>query len=239
MKRVKIISGLLLVFLSGICVGAVGGYVYTHHKIESLVKSGPPPEMMPRLMRRLARELSLTPSEQAEMEPITRDMMASLSELRRQYHPELEKIMEANFRRMKEKLPPEKGEKLEAVRMRLRRWGHKSGPPRPSRRAGAERVIGLLRQELGLSPEQMLRVRSLFRDRLRQERAFSPRRSDAAEAPSLPGADHRPLWPELETDLRPILTPDQMVAFQTLKADGRLGPGRETDASEEPPSAPE
>jgi hypothetical protein len=236
MNRFKILSGLLLVFLSGACIGAVGGYLYTHHKIESLVKSGPPPEMMPRLMRRLARELALTPSERNEMEPITRDMMAALSELRRRYHPELENIMESHFQQMKDKLPPEKGRKLEAVRARLRRWGHKSSPPRPHRRAGAERIIGLLRQELDLSPEQMLRVLTLFRERLRQERMAPGQGPEFANAPAPSIPDRRPLWPELETDLQQILTPEQMIAFERLKAEGRLGPGREINAYGEPPS---
>lgn len=211
MKKAKILSGLLLVFLSGLCVGAVGGYVYTQHKIESLVKSGPPPAMMPRLMRRLARELALTPAEQAAIEPITRDMMASLSDLRRRYHPELESIMASHFQQMKDHLPPEKSKKLEAVRDRLRRWGHKPGPPRPTRRFGAERIISLLRQELGLSPEQMLQLRSLFRERF----------SNTVPAASL---DRRPSWPELETELRPILTQDQMAAFKKLAAESRLRP---------------
>lgn len=223
MKSAKILSGLLLVFLSGACIGAVGGYLYTQHKIESLVKGGPPPEMMPRLMRRLARELALTPTEQAELEPITRDMMASLSDLRQRYHPELEQIMESHFSRMKEKLPPEKGRKLETIRARLRRWGHKSRPPRGSRRAGAERVIGLLRQELDMSPEQMLRLRSLLRDRLRQERDRPPKPGPAG-SPRASGSDQPPIWRDLEADLRRILTPDQMAAFDRLKAEGRLAP---------------
>ncbi len=223
MKRIKILSGLLLVFLSGACIGAVGGYLYTQHKIESLVKSGPPPEMMPRLMRRLARELALTPSERAELEPITQDMMASLSDLRRRYHPELEQIMESHFDRMEDKLPPEKGRKLETVRTRLRRWGHKSRPPTGARRAGAERVIGLLRRELDMSPEQMLRLRSLLRDRLRQERTRPEPKPESADASRSSGPNRPPPWGDLETDLRRILTPAQMAAFQRLKAEGRLG----------------
>lgn len=223
MKRFTILSGLLLVFLSGACIGAVGGYLYTQHKIESLVKSGPPPEMMPRLMRRLARELALTPSEQAELTPITQDMMAALSDLRRRYHPELEHIMESHFDRMKDKLPPEKGRELETVRARLRRWGHKSRPPRGSRRAGAERVIGLLRQELDMSPEQMLRLRSLLRNRLRQERTRPDPTPGSVGAPRSSGPNRPPLRGDLETDLRRVLTPEQMAAFRRLKAEGRLG----------------
>jgi hypothetical protein len=138
-------------------------------------------------------------------------MMASLSDLRRRYHPELESIMASHFQQMKDHLPPEKSKKLEAVRDRLRRWGHKPGPPRPPRRFGAERIISLLRQELGLSPEQMLQVRSLFRERF----------SNTVPAASL---DRRPSWPELETELRPILTQDQMAAFKKLAAESRLRP---------------
>ncbi len=228
MKKTKIISGLLLVFFSGLCVGAVGGYVYTQHKIESLVKSGPPPEMLPRLMRRLSRELALTPSEQAELKPITRDMMTALSDLRHRYHPELERIMTDHFSRMKEKLPAEKGRKLAAVRERLKRWGRESGPPRPPRRAGAERTIALLRQELDLTPEQMLRLRTLFRDRLRRGT------ESAGLDPEGPAAGAA--WPELETDLRRILTPEQMAAYRRLKAEGKGRPREPADSPD--PSSP-
>ncbi len=238
MKRVNILSGLVLVFLSGVCIGAVGGYLYTQHKIESLVKSGPPPQMMPRLMRRLTRELALTPSERADLEPIMRDMMASLSDLRQRYHPELEGIMESHFTRMKDKLPPGKGRKLETVQARLRRWGRKSRPPGVARRAGAERVTGLLRQELDMSPEQMLRLRTLLRERLRQERTRPPK-PGPPEAPPGSDPDHPPLWGDLETDLQRILTPNQMAAYQRLKAGGRLGPGGGRDLPEGPAPSPD
>jgi Spy/CpxP family protein refolding chaperone len=78
-----------------------------------------------------------------------------------------------------------------------------------------------LRQELDLTPEQMLRLRTLFRDRLRQ--GGEPAGLD----PEGPGG--RSAWPELETDLRRILTPEQMAAYQRLKAEGRRRVGEKAD----------
>ena len=59
-NKFKLISAVLLVFFLGVAIGAMGTRIYVKHKFDRIKEKGLPPELVPRLMKKLSRELLLS-----------------------------------------------------------------------------------------------------------------------------------------------------------------------------------
>lgn len=119
MKRWKLVTGLLLVFVLGILVGSTGtGYYFTHRFV--------PPKSDPMtrgafIMERLSKELNLTPDQEIAIGRIVDQMVEKRHEHFRKSRPEIRRIMDQGFSRIKEELNESQRNRLDALREKFDR----------------------------------------------------------------------------------------------------------------------
>ena len=119
MKRWKLLTGLLLVFVLGVLLGSTGtGYYFTH-------RFAPP--TMDRttreafIMDRLSKELNLTRDQQLKIGRIVDQMVEKRHEHFRRSRPELRRIMDQGFSQIKEELNENQRNRLDALREKFER----------------------------------------------------------------------------------------------------------------------
>ncbi|MGE4560188.1 MAG: hypothetical protein AB7E77_08305 [Desulfobulbus sp.] len=125
MNKGKIWAGMLLIFLAGICTGAVSTKLFLRHRVIAMLNEGPP--AIHRLItQRLTRQLDLNPQQQVLIEQQVRATQQRILALRSQYQPEAAAILGEGVREMRKDLSPEQQKKLEQLyremRQRLSRY---------------------------------------------------------------------------------------------------------------------
>ncbi|MDH3851197.1 MAG: hypothetical protein OEV09_09070 [Deltaproteobacteria bacterium] len=114
MKRWKLISGLLLVFVLGILAGSFGTRIYLKDRFEHLRKD--PKARQAFIMRKLSKELELTPDQKIKVEKIVEQMGAKRREFFLKNRPEIKKIMDEGFAQIKKELNNDQQKKLDVLR---------------------------------------------------------------------------------------------------------------------------
>jgi hypothetical protein len=122
MARGKLWGGLAVLFLAGMLTGIVGTYFY--HRYEQQHRGdGGPAARQERLMKHLTQELSLTPAQQADIQPIVKRAHLDILKVRIQHQPEVERILARGIVELKPKLAPDQQVKLDGLYAKLqRRW---------------------------------------------------------------------------------------------------------------------
>ena len=114
MKRWKLVSGLLLVFVLGILAGSFGTRVYLKDRFAHLRKD--PKARQAFIMRKLSKELELTQDQKITVEKI----VAQVGEKRREFflknRPEIKRIMDEGFLQIKNELNNDQQKKLDELR---------------------------------------------------------------------------------------------------------------------------
>jgi len=114
MKRWKLISGLLLVFVLGILAGAFGTRIYLKDQFEHLRKD--PKARQAFIMRKLSKELELTPGQKIKIEKIVEQLGEKRREFFLKNRPEIKKIMDEGFAQIKKELDNDQQKKLDVLR---------------------------------------------------------------------------------------------------------------------------
>ena len=114
MKRWKLVLGLLLVFVLGILAGAFGTRIYLKDRFAHFRKD--PKARQAFIMRKLSKELELTPEQKIKVEKI----VAQVGEKRREFflknRPEIKKIMDEGFAQIRKELNNDQQKKLDVLR---------------------------------------------------------------------------------------------------------------------------
>ena len=133
MKKWKLWTGVLLIFVAGICIGVVGTGLYVRHTVFSMLQEGSP--AVARLVtKKLTRELDLNDSQQVVVKQSIKEMQRQLWEMRRRFRPEMEKIVSDGIDRVRPELTTAQQEKLDRLYARFKaRWElqekiHKKSP---------------------------------------------------------------------------------------------------------------
>lgn len=122
MKKWQTWVVLIAVFVSGLVMGSVGAGFYMKHRIGGILHQGLP-GVKKEIMKKLTSELNLTPDQQDEVEEIVEETQLQLQQLRAEYHPKMEKIIENGIAVMKTRLTAEQQSKLDALYDRVKkRW---------------------------------------------------------------------------------------------------------------------
>ena len=122
MSRVRLWTGLILLFCAGALMGAVGTSLYYQYEDEHRWDRGPAGRQE-RIMKRLTQELALSTSQQAELEPIVARAHLEMLRLRVQYQPDVDRILAMGMEELKAKLSSEQQSKLDGLHAQLqRRW---------------------------------------------------------------------------------------------------------------------
>jgi len=122
MSRVRLWTGLTLLFCAGALMGAVGTSLYYQYEDEHRWDRGPAGRQE-RIMKRLTQELALSTSQQADLEPIVARAHLELLRLRVQHQPDVDHILAVGMEELKAKLSSEQQSKLDGLHAQLqRRW---------------------------------------------------------------------------------------------------------------------
>ena len=114
MKRWKLVSGLLLVFVLGILAGAFGTRIYLKDRFAHLRKD--PKARQAFIMGKLSKELELTPDQKIKVEKIVEQVGAKRREFFLKNRPEIKKIMDEGFLQIKKELNNDQQKKLDVLR---------------------------------------------------------------------------------------------------------------------------
>ncbi len=114
MKRWKLISGLLLVFVLGVLAGSFGTRIYLKDRFEHLRKD--PKARQAFIMRKLSKELELTPDQKIKVEKIVEQMGEKRREFFLKNRPEIKKIMDEGFAQIRKELNNDQQKKLDVLR---------------------------------------------------------------------------------------------------------------------------
>ena len=122
MSRVRLWTGLILLFCAGALMGVVGTSLYYQYEDEHRWDRGPAGRQ-DRIMKRLTQELALSTSQQADLEPIVARAHLELLRLRVQHQPDVDHILAVGMEELKAKLSSEQQSKLDGLHAQLqRRW---------------------------------------------------------------------------------------------------------------------
>lgn len=117
MKSWRLFGGIALIFVLGIAAGSAGTLYYHEHRITTRALEDPAARKG-RILKRLTRDLRLTPAQQQEFKGLVDQMVQERKELDQRILTEIRKSMDAGFLRMREKLGPEQQKLLEELKAR-------------------------------------------------------------------------------------------------------------------------
>ncbi len=169
-NKIKVIAGIVIVFLLGALIGSLGTGIYFKHRIRRFVKSGRPFPIKHFFMKRIS-ELDLNQSQQAEIEEIVNKLQAELFEFKKKSKPEAKKIVKRNISLIKEKLNSEQKQKLDNLLNEFHEK-RKAEKRRRHKRMTPDQIMSALKKELNLTLEQETRVRPIIQDHVTERRAI-------------------------------------------------------------------
>jgi hypothetical protein len=120
----KALALIILVFVLGIALGAVGHSVADHRVLGARTPGQRPAFLQPRpnpprAMARLTNELKLTPEQQKQIGEILADMQHRYDVVHDQMNPEFEQIREQGHEQIRQALTPEQRPKFEDFLQRV------------------------------------------------------------------------------------------------------------------------
>lgn len=121
MQKWKIWLTLVVIFLSGVLIGAQGMGLYLGKKIERIL-SGDKHVIVELAMQRLSDELGLTQNQQQQVAPLVEEAVQKFDELRQQQRPEVEKILGQAVSRMQPHLKPLQQQRLAEIWLEFKAW---------------------------------------------------------------------------------------------------------------------
>ncbi|MBN2282673.1 MAG: hypothetical protein JXO48_02170 [Deltaproteobacteria bacterium] len=130
MNKLKIIVGILLIFILGTLAGSLGTQVYMKHRIESFGKLGHRGRT-DMLMQRLSSKLELTETQRKEVRQILEESQRKIQAIDSEFRPRIEEIMDAANDRIKEKLNDRQKRQLDRFNERFRKHRMRRPPPPP------------------------------------------------------------------------------------------------------------
>jgi hypothetical protein len=120
--RLRLWVGLIVLFCAGALTGIIGTCLFMDRERAPRGERGPAAQHE-RIMKRLTQELSLTPQQQAEIEPIVSRAQIAILELRFSHQAEIEDIINRGMTELREKLASTQQPELDRMYKRLeQRW---------------------------------------------------------------------------------------------------------------------
>jgi len=124
MKRGKLIAGLLVVFLSGVLVGALGTAFYVRNRVLSVIEGGPR-EMRKIIMERIDSKIGLSDDQRKRVNEIIKEAQDRYRKLREESSPEVQGIIDDADSMMRDVLEDEQKAKLKGMVDKLKKRWHK------------------------------------------------------------------------------------------------------------------
>jgi hypothetical protein len=116
----KLWGGLVVLFFAGALTGIAGATLYHQYEQQHQWERGPAAKQE-RIMKRLTHELTLTPAQQADIEPIISRTHVEILQLRFSHQPEVEQALTQGMAEIKTTLSGEQQAKLDGLYAKLQR----------------------------------------------------------------------------------------------------------------------
>ena len=145
MNKIKLASGVMLVFLVGVLAGSLGTGFYYKKRVEKFEAGGPPvQERIQIILRRFSNDLDLTKEQRIEFEKIVREGQEKQLALSSKILPEINQINDDTFTFIKERLTDDQKGKLDMLLKRMEEVRNRfpSGQQRPQRTPDQSRPQG-------------------------------------------------------------------------------------------------
>lgn len=114
MAKLKIISGVVLIFILGAISGALGTYIFYETRVEPYKKGGHE-RRHEVIMKRLSRQLDLDREQYDQVGAVMQEISSEIRLVRAQYRPQIETILEQGQEKIRKILRPEQREKYEKI----------------------------------------------------------------------------------------------------------------------------
>ena len=122
MKKWKLWTGMILIFIAGGAVGTIGTGLFVKHKIVSIVEEGQP-AVEKLALRILSRRLDLTADQKSETARIIRETQQRLQAIRLRVRPDALKIITTGKEDIRALLDPDQKKTLDQLYTKMkRRW---------------------------------------------------------------------------------------------------------------------
>ena len=230
MNKMKLFIGVVLVLLVGALLGSLGTGIYLKHRMSRFEPGRPPPHMRKDfIVKRLSRELDLTEAQRIEIEKIVEQSEAKIFSVRRQYLPEIKKIVDQSFVLMKDKLNANQQEKLQEIHERLKnRHAIALIHSIPTEKT-AEQILHQMKERLNLTDQQEAKLYPIIETSVEERRNIVGKyRGQNQPAILSLKREMYELQESLEKRLAEILTDKQMEKYRKLQAEERFEMCRET-----------
>ena len=112
MKNIKVILGILIIFLLGVASGAVVTHLLYTSRIEGIM-SGRPETREEMLVKRLSRKLDLDDRQREQVRALIAETRTEMKNIRNQYRPQMKAVIEKSKAEMRRLLRPDQLEKFE------------------------------------------------------------------------------------------------------------------------------
>jgi len=127
--QLKVVAGVLAIFLLGIIIGGLGAGIYLRRRVEQFALKAPK-DHKEIFMERLSRELALAESQKSDVERIVSNTEIEIRQLLQDSRIKFEEITARRNAELKAILTPEQYQMLEKMEQRIRdRWGKNPPPP--------------------------------------------------------------------------------------------------------------
>jgi hypothetical protein len=136
MNKIKLASGVILVFLVGVLAGSLGTGIYYKKRVEKFEAGGPPiQERIQIILGRFSNDLDLTREQKTEFEKIVKESQEKKVSLGEKIFPEIKEINEQTFKSIRDKLNAGQKTKLDSLIKRMNEVHNKfpSEQSRPQR----------------------------------------------------------------------------------------------------------
>ena len=131
MKKWRLITGVILVFILGLLVGSVGTQVYHRQWSERFKKA--PEARRAIFMNRLTKELRLTEDQQRQVEVIIKEADEKRKALFQKQRGAIRETIDESFTLIKQKLDPDQQQELEELRTKFEKRMKEGKRRAPSR----------------------------------------------------------------------------------------------------------
>ncbi len=217
MNRLKIVTGIILIFVLGAVTGAVTTKVYVKYKFGKFIKAGPPP-VKGVIMRRLSK-LDLTDEQHEEIEKIVTQMQTKFLDFRKKHQPEMSAVLDQAFGQIREKLNSEQRIKFEKLKERLERPGKGFRKGRHKfQKKKIKQVFNDMDEFLHLSEDQKADTFNILKDNFKKRRAtFRKLWGKDIRDEVVVKQEMEKLEKNLEDRLSKILTEEQIKDFKKFR----------------------
>lgn len=231
MHKLKLLVGVLLVFVLGALAGAIGtGHVFKNRMAE--FARGGPPGGPPggKVFRKILDDLDLTAHQKDTLDSIVDETEAKLLALQRKYHPEFLGIFDESILLMKEQLDDRQRNELDKHLEKMRRGLSRGFVERTAHEDQILKdIFSESKTQLNLTHDQQAKIRKILEEGSKQKKKIVQKYSEQLPR-SIPFfmEEIRSQEKSMERNLRAVLTPEQMETFKKLRdkrmEDRHMGP---------------